>query len=99
MKSNVTEIKVKSGFRYERAELVTLKTYLMKWSGASNFTYAISSEDYTPKSPSESSQRLFQVQQDLPSAITSGNSLRIMVTKVTNYNNSTWGTVVNQAYM
>jgi len=91
MKSNVVEIKVKSGGRYERVELVTLTTYLMKQSSASNFTYAISSEDYPPKIPSDSSQHLFQVQQYLPFVITLGNSHRIMVTKVTNYNNSTWG--------
>ncbi len=89
MKSNIIEIKVKSGYKYERVEPVTLSTFLMKQSSASNFTYAISSEDYPPKSPNESSQCIFQVQQDLPSIVTLGNFLRIMFTKVTNYNNST----------
>ena len=43
-----------------------------------------------PENPSESSRRLLQVQWDLPSTITLGRILKIMVTKVTNNNKYTW---------
>ena len=36
--------------------------------------YTISSEDNPPKSPSESSRRLLQVQWDLPSTVTLGKN-------------------------
>ena len=61
MKSNIAGIKVKSDYRYEQVEPVTMITFLMKQYCASNFTYAISSEDYPPKIQSESNQHLFQV--------------------------------------
>ena len=56
----------------------------MKQSNASTSTMPSRSEEYPPKSPSESNQHLFQVQWDLPSIVTLGKILNIMANKVTN---------------
>jgi len=72
-------------------ETVTPATYLMNRLDQVPPLLTVSSEVNPPENPSESSRRLFQVQWDLPSTVTSGRALKIMVTNVTNSNKYTWG--------
>ena len=86
MKPNITEFstEVVGG-------TVTPATCLMNRLDQVPPLLTVSSEVNPPENRSESSRRLLQVQWDLPSTVTLGRKLKIMVTKVTNSNKCTWG--------
>ena len=72
MKSNILVFNAESA-----VGTVTLTTCLMKQSSASTSNMPSRSEVHPPESPSESIQRLLQVQWDLPSTVTLGKNPKV----------------------